>query len=250
MNKGTWGQFGNFVNDFASRHFGNLKIDEAGDYTFYISSDDGSRLFIDGNLIVDNGGVHGKLTKECTLRLDAGLHTVDLQFFEHNGESVLVFEWRTPRSGRAVVPEANLLVSAVDFGSPVGAPAPPTGPVNLALNKPVLSSATTSTGAAVNAVDGNLDTRWISWTTGTSPARLAIDLGAGTVVTSWAIKFSWYPLALKVQVSEDCANWNTIFEGTPALDDSKTLPSPVTTRCISVASWVETTVALDEFAVY
>ncbi|KAJ9436984.1 hypothetical protein DIPPA_03422 [Diplonema papillatum] len=250
MNKGAWGQFGNFANNFASRHFGHLKIDEAGDYTFYISSDDGSRLFIDGSLIVDNGGLHGTRTKEGTLRLDAGLHTVDLQYFEHTHASVLVFEWRTPRSGRTVVPQANLLVSATDFGSPVGAPVPPAGPVNLALYKPVVSSATTGTGAATNAVDGNPDTQWISWTAGTGPAWLTIDLGAGTVVTSWAIKFSWSPQAIKVELSEDCVNWTTIFDGTTALDDSKMLPSPVTTHCISVSSQAQTTIAIDEFAVF
>ncbi|KAJ9444721.1 putative heme-binding peroxidase [Diplonema papillatum] len=250
MNKGMWRQFGFFVDNFASRHFGNLKIDVGGDYTFYTTSDDGSRLFIDGKKIVENGGVHGRKTEQGTVRLDVGLHTVDLQFFEHHGGAILVFEWSTPRSGRAVVTKENLFVSATDFGSPVGASAPPTGPVNLALDRPALSSATTASGAAGNAVDGNPDSRWISWTAGTDPAWLVVDLGAGTVVTGWAIKFSWFAVKVKVEVSDDCANnWTVIFEGTPALDDMKMLLSPVTTRCISIASWARTTIAVDEFAV-
>ena len=38
---------------------GVFDIKEAGDYTFFTNSDDGSRLYVDGALMVDNWGLHG-----------------------------------------------------------------------------------------------------------------------------------------------------------------------------------------------
>jgi len=45
--------------DFAFRFTSFLAVPTAGDYTFWIASDDGSQVTIDGELIVDNGGWHG-----------------------------------------------------------------------------------------------------------------------------------------------------------------------------------------------
>ena len=44
--------------DFAFRFRGVIRIDVAGTYTFYTSSDDGSRLYLDDALVVDNDGLH------------------------------------------------------------------------------------------------------------------------------------------------------------------------------------------------
>jgi len=46
-----------FADTFASRHTGFLKITKAGKYTFYLSSDDESKLWIDGALVIDNDGL-------------------------------------------------------------------------------------------------------------------------------------------------------------------------------------------------
>ena len=47
--------------DFSFRFRGGLAIETAGLYTFFTESDDGSRLLIDGQLIVDNNGTHGPI---------------------------------------------------------------------------------------------------------------------------------------------------------------------------------------------
>ena len=43
---------------FAARWTGQIRIDDAGLTRFYLASDDGSRLYIDNHLVVDNGGLH------------------------------------------------------------------------------------------------------------------------------------------------------------------------------------------------
>jgi len=47
-------------NNFGHSFSGYLQIDKDGTYEFQTSSDDGSRLFIDGFPVVDNDGLHGR----------------------------------------------------------------------------------------------------------------------------------------------------------------------------------------------
>ena len=53
---------------------GQLKIEESGEYTFYLTSDDGSWLYIDGQLVIDNGGLHAPREKSATVHLTKGYH--------------------------------------------------------------------------------------------------------------------------------------------------------------------------------
>jgi hypothetical protein len=62
---------------------GDLTAAAGGSYEFALDSDDGSLLFIDGNLVVDNGGprTHG-ISATGTASLTAGTHAFEIQFFE------------------------------------------------------------------------------------------------------------------------------------------------------------------------
>ncbi len=70
---------------FALRYSGQLEIAKAGKYEFILGSDDGSRLKIDGKVVVDNDGVHGMARKKGSVELSAGRHAVVLEFFERDG---------------------------------------------------------------------------------------------------------------------------------------------------------------------
>lgn len=68
-------------------------LEEGGDYTMEIGSDDDSWLFIDGTLIADLGGVHALRRRSVTVPLTAGAHTIDLWFAERKVvQSGLEFE--------------------------------------------------------------------------------------------------------------------------------------------------------------
>jgi hypothetical protein len=74
-----WFPFG--LSSFASDTIGTLNVG-AGTQTFTLASDDGSQLFVDGVLAIDNGGAHGPGTVSQTLALTPGLHSFEVQFFE------------------------------------------------------------------------------------------------------------------------------------------------------------------------
>jgi hypothetical protein len=78
---------------FALRYTGRLRIDKSGKYNFYLNSDDGSRLFIDGSLVVNNDERHLETTVCGTIELEAGIHELDVQYFEADGSKKLEFLW-------------------------------------------------------------------------------------------------------------------------------------------------------------
>lgn len=64
---------------------GWINIIYAGDYSFSTISDDGSQLFIDDNLVVDNDGDHGVQEKEGSIRLTEGKHKIKVAYFNSGG---------------------------------------------------------------------------------------------------------------------------------------------------------------------
>ncbi len=81
---------------FATRQIASIRVPKSGGYTFYTSSDDGSRLYIDKKLVVNNDGLHGTAEAKGRIRLEAGLHEIIVTFFENGGSDALKVEWRGP----------------------------------------------------------------------------------------------------------------------------------------------------------
>ena len=96
-----------------------LPIKTAGDYSFRLSSDDGSRLFIDDKLVIDNDGVHDVISKEISLELQPGSHAIRVDWFENSGGEKLELDWAGPDAKSAVIDKFFELTS--DGSSP---PAP------------------------------------------------------------------------------------------------------------------------------
>jgi PA14 domain len=54
----------------------------AGEHTFRLSSDDGSRLYVDDQLVINNDGVHSEVSLGAKLKLEPGLHRVRVTYFQ------------------------------------------------------------------------------------------------------------------------------------------------------------------------
>jgi hypothetical protein len=64
-------------------------------YVFGLTSDDGSRLWIDGELVVDNDGLHGSVLKRGSIALQKGLHRIKVGWFNKTGGHQLDLSWRS-----------------------------------------------------------------------------------------------------------------------------------------------------------
>jgi len=81
---------------FAFEFQGVFEAPRAGTYLFRSTSDDGSWIWIDGQLVLDNGGIHGTRAVEGAVDLSAGTHRFRLLFYEHGGGSQLQVDWSGP----------------------------------------------------------------------------------------------------------------------------------------------------------
>merc|ERR1711939_576801 len=76
--------------EYIMRWSGWIKTPKAGKWTFKTRSDDGSMLFIDEKLIVDNDGLHGPRSKTGSVTIkQTGWHKLCITFFENHGGSML-----------------------------------------------------------------------------------------------------------------------------------------------------------------
>jgi hypothetical protein len=67
---------------FAIDYTGKFWIADPGTYRFSLLSDDGSKLYIDDQIIIDNDGVHAPLEKIGMADLEGGLHRMRLSYFQ------------------------------------------------------------------------------------------------------------------------------------------------------------------------
>lgn len=67
---------------FAIDYTGRFWIQKPGLYRFALTSDDGSRLDIDDQTVVDNDGIHPALTKSASIELSGGIHKIRVQYFQ------------------------------------------------------------------------------------------------------------------------------------------------------------------------
>jgi len=68
--------------DFALRFTGYIRVTHTDVYSFFTHSDDGSRLTIAGQTIVNNDGVHGMAEQSGEIALGAGWHPIELVYFQ------------------------------------------------------------------------------------------------------------------------------------------------------------------------
>jgi cytochrome c2 len=81
-------------NNFAMRFTGVFQAEKPGRYTFTVASDDGSAIWVDGQKVVAVDGVHPKQSASGQVQLSAGIHTVEVQYFQGGGEWELEAEVR------------------------------------------------------------------------------------------------------------------------------------------------------------
>ncbi|MFM7138411.1 MAG: DUF1553 domain-containing protein, partial [Planctomycetota bacterium] len=83
--------------DFGYVFAGFLKVPADGDYTFTLDSDDGSRLMIDGRVVLEYDGLHGEGSpRTATVRLAAGRRPIRLDYFQGLHGKGLSVSWSGP----------------------------------------------------------------------------------------------------------------------------------------------------------
>jgi hypothetical protein len=93
---GDRGDFGPFEDDFLALIDGELLVQTPGVHSFRLTSDDGSQLWIDGRVVVDNDGLHGMTSQTGEIELTEGPHAFQIKYFERGGGAGLHAAWKQP----------------------------------------------------------------------------------------------------------------------------------------------------------
>ncbi len=96
---------------FSIEWSGYIQISKKGIYKFATRSDDGSQLYLNERIIVDNGGHHPLRYISNKLFLDKGLYRIRITYFDSGGESAMELLWSSPDDNG----EEHLIPSGVLF---------------------------------------------------------------------------------------------------------------------------------------
>jgi hypothetical protein len=90
---------------FIIEWLGGLIIEEEGDYEFTCRSDDGMKLWLDDNVVLDADKLQAPAENKATVHLVPGVYRFRMQFFENTQHEVCVLEWRATRGEGAALEE-------------------------------------------------------------------------------------------------------------------------------------------------
>jgi hypothetical protein len=89
---------------FGIQFTSSIKIESSGEYHFYLLSDDGSRLYINDALVVDNDGGHGAIERKGSITLQPGFHKITLDYHNQQGGAWLDAFYKGPGIPKQIIP--------------------------------------------------------------------------------------------------------------------------------------------------
>ena len=100
----------NISNDnFKARFTGYIQTLDAGAYTFYVTADDGIRLWINGQLVIDKWVDQGATEYSATVNFEGcKKYAVKIEYYENGGDAVCKLEWSGPVIAKTAIPTAQL----------------------------------------------------------------------------------------------------------------------------------------------
>jgi glucose/arabinose dehydrogenase len=94
---------------FSVRWSGQVQPQYSETYTFYTTSDDGIRLWVNGQKIIDNWTDHAATENSGTITLAAGTkYSIVLEFYERGGFATAKLAWSSPSQPKQIVPQTRL----------------------------------------------------------------------------------------------------------------------------------------------
>ena len=84
------------TDEFSVRWTGELEAAFAETYTFFATTDDGVRLWIDGWPVIDYWMDQASTERKGSIDLTAGRHSILMEYYENAGSAVAQLRWESP----------------------------------------------------------------------------------------------------------------------------------------------------------
>jgi len=83
--------------EFGYKYYGYILVPDPGIYTFFLESNDGSKLFLNNELLIDNDGGHTSIEKSAKIALKAGEYPITVKYFQMGGGKALKLSWESEK---------------------------------------------------------------------------------------------------------------------------------------------------------
>lgn len=97
-------------NYFGFRVSGYVKVPKDGIYTFCLKSNDGSRLYIHGEELIENDANHGAVEEPGSIALKAGFHPIIVKYMQCGGGKSLLVSWSGPGMAKHEIQKKELFL--------------------------------------------------------------------------------------------------------------------------------------------
>jgi mannan endo-1,4-beta-mannosidase len=96
------------ADNFSVRWTGKIEVPASGNYKFVTASDDGVRLWVNGQLIINNWTDHGLAYNDGFISLEAGRkYDIKLEFYERGGQAQMQLFWQIPNTSQLEIIPSN-----------------------------------------------------------------------------------------------------------------------------------------------
>ena len=104
---------------FSVRWTGQVQTPTSGVYTFFTQSDDGIRLWVNGQQIINNWTNHSVTENKGTITLAAGQkYDIKLEYYDNTGSAVAKLLWSGPSVTKQIIPQSQLFAPVADSTPP------------------------------------------------------------------------------------------------------------------------------------
>jgi beta-glucosidase len=184
----TWGAGGNAASpapgvnstQWSAKFTGTIMPTVSGTYTFSLTSDDGSRLFVNGQQVIDNWRDQAPNTETGTVTLTAGqAASIEVDYYQNGGGDMVSLGWQVP-GGQSLQDQAVALAKSSDVAV-------------------VFASNDESEGADLSGIDLSADQNSLISAVAAANPNTVVVLNTGSAVTMpWVdsvrgVLEAWYP---------------------------------------------------------
>src|SRR5690606_8092266 len=99
--------------NYSVRWSGEVEIASEGAWTFFTTTNDGVRVWIDDQLVIDDWNTHIALENSATLNLTSGWHRIRMEYFQQGGGAVATLSFAGPGQTKAIIPQSRLRTASI-----------------------------------------------------------------------------------------------------------------------------------------